>query len=142
MMVVLIIAILIAVLIPTFVGARDRANDRAMQTSLRNGLTAAKAVYVDGESYLAATFTRLNAEGVPVNFIDGSTAPVNQNDVSVDPLTTDYIVLAGQSKTGTCFFVSDDVASLGTRFARVASGSSCAASTAPTKFAAAWQPRW
>jgi type IV pilus assembly protein PilA len=141
MMVVLIIAILIAVLIPTFVGARDRANDRAMQTSLRNGLTAAKAVYVDGESYLAATFTRLNAEGVPVNFINGSTPPVNQNDVSVDPLTVDYIVMGGRSKTGTCFFVSDDVASLGTRFARVTSGT-CAASSAPAKNAAAWQPRW
>ena len=51
MMVVLIIAILIAVLMPTFLGARDRANDRATQTSMRNALTAAKAVYVDNQDY-------------------------------------------------------------------------------------------
>ncbi len=44
MVVVLIIAILIAIAIPTFLGARGRANDRAAQSSLRNGLTAAKTV--------------------------------------------------------------------------------------------------
>jgi prepilin-type N-terminal cleavage/methylation domain-containing protein len=142
MMVVLIISILIAVLIPTFVGARDRANDRAMQTSLRNGLTATKAVYVDGQSYLAATPTRLNAEGVPVKFVDASIAPAQQNEISVDRVTDEYVVLGGQSRTGTCFFVSDDVSSLGTRFARVPSASSCAASNAPAQNAAAWQPRW
>ena len=51
MVVVLIIAILIAIAIPTFLGARQRAQDRAAQSDLRNGLTAEKTFYTDGESY-------------------------------------------------------------------------------------------
>jgi type IV pilus assembly protein PilA len=141
MMVVLIIAILIAVLVPTFIGARDRANDRAMQTSLRNALTASKAVYVDGQSYIAATPARLNSEGIPVKFIDGVVAPTDQNEVSVDRVSADYIVIGGQSKTGTCFFTSDDALSLGTRFASV-NLSSCPATSAPAQADPAWKSRW
>ena len=48
---VLIIAILIAIAIPTFLGARKRAQDRAAQSDLRNGLTAEKTFYTDGEAY-------------------------------------------------------------------------------------------
>ena len=51
MVVVLIIAILIAIAIPTFLGARKRAQDRAAQSDLRNGLTAEKTFYTDGEAY-------------------------------------------------------------------------------------------
>ena len=57
MVVVLIIAILIAIAIPTFLGARQRAQDKAAQSSLRNGLTAAKTIYTDSEDY-----TRRGAE--------------------------------------------------------------------------------
>jgi type IV pilus assembly protein PilA len=52
MVVVLIIAILIAIAIPTFLGLRERAQDRAAQSDLRNGLTAAKAFYTDGETFV------------------------------------------------------------------------------------------
>src|SRR5687768_12818482 len=51
MVVVLIIAILIAIAIPTFLGARRRAQDRAAQSSLRNTVTAAKAIFTDDETY-------------------------------------------------------------------------------------------
>ena len=54
MVVVLIIAILIAIAIPTFLGARQRAQDKAAQSSLRNGLTAAKTIYTDSETYVDA----------------------------------------------------------------------------------------
>ena len=141
MVVVMIIAILIAVLLPTFVGARDRANDRAMQSSLRNALTAAKAVYVDREDYTDATPARLNAEGVPVLFVDAATVPSNQNEVSVDDVSPTYIVLSGKSKTGTCFFVSDDVSAIGTRFARQ-TGVACNAATSPPAGNAAWKTSW
>jgi type IV pilus assembly protein PilA len=141
MMVVLIIAILIAVLVPTFLGARDRANDRAMQTSLRNALTASKAVYVDGQNYTVATPARLNAEGIPVKFVDGVTAPADQNEVSVDAVSADYIVISGQSKTGTCFFTSDDAAALGTRFVSV-NLASCPASSAPPPGDPSWKTTW
>src|SRR5690349_25012156 len=51
MVVVLIIAILIAIAIPTFLGAKSRAQDKAAQSSLRNGLTNAKGIYTDLDSY-------------------------------------------------------------------------------------------
>src|SRR5262245_36971365 len=51
MVVVLIIAILIAVMIPVFAGAHARAQNRATQSDLRNGLTAEKTMYTDGQAY-------------------------------------------------------------------------------------------
>ena len=51
MVVVLIIAILIAIAIPTFLGLRERAQNRAATSDLRNGLTAAKAFYTDGDTF-------------------------------------------------------------------------------------------
>ena len=57
MVVVLIIAILIAIAIPTFLGARQRAQDRAAQSDLRNGLTAEKTMYTDGQTYSNDTTT-------------------------------------------------------------------------------------
>ena len=62
MVVVLIIAILIAIAIPTFLGARDRAQDRSAQSNARNALTAAKAVYVDNQSYLVPDVAGLLTE--------------------------------------------------------------------------------
>ncbi len=50
MVVVLIIGILIAIALPTFLGARERAQNRAAQSSLRNGLAAAKTFFTDGET--------------------------------------------------------------------------------------------
>jgi len=141
MMVVLIIAILIAILIPTLAGARGRANDRAMQTSLRNGLIAAKTIYVDKQDYSLATPAQLNAEGVPVRFVDAATPPVSQNEISVDDVSAGYIVMSGQSKSGSCFYVSDD-AQAGSTFAVTAGLPSCEAATAPAQGTAAWKSAW
>jgi prepilin-type N-terminal cleavage/methylation domain-containing protein len=142
MMVVLIIAILIAFLLPTFNGARQRANDRAMQSSLRNALTASKAVYVDGQDYTLATPARLNAEGVPVKFVAANQAPSSVNEISVDAVSASYIVLSGQSKSGTCFYVADDANGAGTTFASMSGGGGCAANGAPAAGNAAWKPSW
>src|SRR6059036_81819 len=51
MVVVLIIGILIAIALPTFLGARERAQNRAAQSSLRNGIAAAKTFFTDDDSY-------------------------------------------------------------------------------------------
>ena len=51
MVVVLIIGILIAIALPTFLGARERAQNRAAESSLRNGLVAAKTAYTDTSDY-------------------------------------------------------------------------------------------
>ena len=55
MVVVLIIGILVAIALPTFLGARQRAQNRAAQSSLRNGLVAAKTAYTDNDNYSTAT---------------------------------------------------------------------------------------
>jgi prepilin-type N-terminal cleavage/methylation domain-containing protein len=80
MVVVMIIAILIAILIPTFLGASKRANNRAAQADLRNGLTAEKTVYADGQTYLdsqsAANIATLKGIEAQLNWQStGSTAP-------------------------------------------------------------------
>ena len=113
MMVVLIIAILIAVLIPTFVGAKQRAQDRAMQSSIRNALTAAKVVYSEHGDYTQATVAGLAAAEPGISFVDATTAPSGPNQVSVEPVSTTYFRVAGQSRSGACFFLSDDESTAG-----------------------------
>src|ERR687896_2668959 len=71
MVVVLIIAILIAIAIPTFLGARRRAQDRAAQSSLRNTVTAAKAIFTDDETYTPADATALAAGEPSLEFVEG-----------------------------------------------------------------------
>src|SRR3954471_6983025 len=104
MMVVLIIAILIAVLIPVFLGANNRAKDRAMQDNLTTAITAAKGVYLTKTDYTLATPGTLTAEAGALNFVGNSVAPTAQSAVSVDAVNAGYIVLAGQSKSGNCFY--------------------------------------
>ena len=105
MVVVLIIAILIAVMIPTFVGARHRAQDRAAQSSLHNGLTAAKVVFSDKADYTLATVPTLTTLEPGLAWVDSATASTGPNSVSADPVSANYIVLAAQSKSGGYFFV-------------------------------------
>lgn len=143
MVVVLIIAILVAVLIPTFVGATKRAQDRAMQSSLHNALTAAKVVYSDHGDYTDATVGGLRVVEPALQFVDSSTTPVGQNAISVSPVSASYIVMSGRSKSGLCFFLSDDegVAGVGVQYAK-ASGGTCTASGAPPAGDPAWGSTW
>src|SRR6266702_2730850 len=62
MVVVLIIGILIAIALPTFLGARARGQDKQSQSSLRNGLAAAKTCYTDKDSYVVGV---CDSTGVP-----------------------------------------------------------------------------
>src|SRR5437764_11348641 len=72
MVVVLIIGILIAIALPTFLGAKNKANDKAAQSSLRNALTNAKAVFTDTDSYptTANLVTALTASEPSLTFND------------------------------------------------------------------------
>ncbi len=143
MMVVLIIAILIAVMIPTFVGARQRAQDRAMQSSMRNALTAAKVIYSDHGDFTEATLAGLAASEPSLVFVASGVTSPGPNVVSVDSTTASYLVMAGQSRSGTCFFLSDDESSTGrgVKFA-TGSGASCSASGAPAAADASWASTW
>jgi type IV pilus assembly protein PilA len=143
MMVVLIIAILVAVLIPTFMGAKSRAQDRAMQSSMHNALTAAKVIYSDHGDYTEATLTALAATEPALSFVAaGGTSP-GPNVVSVNPVSANYIVMAGQSRSGTCFFLSDDESTtgVGVKYAK-SSAATCSASGAPAAGDPSWAPSW
>ena len=111
MVVVLIIGILIAIAIPTFLGARKRAQDRAAQSSLRNTVTAAKAIFTDKEDYADATVASLASGEPALNFVAGATNSSDQNTVSVQPGTSKSSVFfaAALSKSGTCWYVRDAV---------------------------------
>lgn len=141
MVVVLIIAILIAIAIPTFLGARKRAQDRAAQSNLRNGLTAAKTIFTDKESYEDADATEL-AKSEPSLKFDGPATNVNSTDApnhvgvgaevdgAADPDSASCTsncsawYAAAYSKSGLCFAIRDvagpttATSGLGTTFAK------------------------
>jgi len=133
MVVVLIIAILIAIAIPTFLGARSRAQDKAAQSNLRNGVTAAKTVFVDHQDYADATTAALLAIEPSLTFQAGaSTTPkqVSVNVVDKVNAADTTIYMASMSKSGTCWAVKDvqEAAGAGTTYAKVAG--TCLASDA------------
>jgi type IV pilus assembly protein PilA len=139
MVVVLIIAILIAIAIPTFLGARQRAQDRAAQSSLRNGLTAAKTLFTDHEDYTDASPAALGTTEPSLTFVDASTASTDPNTLSVDNSSTTVIVIAGLSKSQKCFYISDDVTGPGTKYA-TGPAATCDAANAPAaaSFTSSW----
>src|SRR2546426_8749337 len=109
MVVVLINAILIAIAIPTFLGARKRAQDRAAQSSLRNTVTGAKAIFTDKEDYSDATVPALTAGEPSLQFKEDTTASADPNELSVLPGATgsSRFVGAAWSKSKTCWYVQD-----------------------------------
>lgn len=117
MVVVLIIAILIAIAIPTFLGARQRAQDKAAQSSLRNGLTAAKTIYTDSETYADATPAELGETEPSVTFVAADAVSEGPKEVSVGSSAANLIVMAAESKSGKCFFIRDNTQGPGTEFA-------------------------
>jgi type IV pilus assembly protein PilA len=109
MVVVLIIAILIAIAIPTFLGLRRRAQDRAAQSDLRNGLTAAKAIYTDDEAYTTATPANLDAVEPSLTFTAAASAAPAPWEVSVavGGVNDQEFGAARMSASGTCFYIHD-----------------------------------
>jgi len=132
MVVVLIIAILIAIAIPTFLGAKTRAQDKAAQSSLRNGLTNAKGIYTDQDTYFAATTTALNtAEPSLVFQTAASTGPkVVSVATSASGVTPSWIVMTAKAADGNCYAISDGSAN-GTGF-KLTTGATCDAATVGT----------
>src|SRR5581483_1692650 len=120
MVVVLIIGILIAIAIPTFLGARKRAQERAAQSSLRNTLTSAKAIFTDNEDYSAATVSALTSAEPSLTFETGAVASSGQNDVSIasgivnaSPKANRFVA-AVFAVSGVCWFIQDIVGPSGT----------------------------
>ncbi|MEX1102205.1 MAG: type II secretion system protein [Actinomycetota bacterium] len=109
MVVVLIIGILIAIALPTFLGARQRAQNRAAQSSLRNGLAAAKTIYTDNNTYTPVTISSLeDAEGSLDYQAGASTGPtVVSFDVSAVGGAGQTFGASALSDSQTCYHIRD-----------------------------------
>jgi type IV pilus assembly protein PilA len=109
MVVVLIIGILIAIALPTFLGARKRAQDRAAQSSLRDGIAAAKTCFTDNDTYTGCDAAALLAIEPSLTFnVSPSVAP-KQVDSTVYQKNKagDSWAAAAMSDSGTCWFIND-----------------------------------
>ncbi len=142
MVVVLIIAILIAIAIPAFLGARQRAEDRATQSNLRTALVQAKVIYTDQENYTQADAVALGSLEPNLTFVVATTLSPDHRVVSVDPAASNYIVLASASKSGKCFYLSDEQATIGTKYYSDVPAGGCSASAAPAKNSLLWAQSW
>jgi type IV pilus assembly protein PilA len=123
MVVVLIIGILIAIALPTFLGARNRANDKASQSSLRNGLVAAKTCFTDRDAYVwtnpapgSCDAAALFAIEQSLTFVGSAVHSDDPNEVSVKPIDANNFFEASYSKSQKCYFIHDNQAGTGTRY--------------------------
>ena len=142
MVVVLIIGILIAIALPTFLGARNRANDKAAESGLRNALVAGKTCFTDADTYTGCDSTKLPSIENSLTYNVAGTASTGPGNVSVSvpviaaPNAGTQWAGAALSKSGTCFWIKDDVtASGGTTYG---SGATCTGTAALGAAAASW----
>lgn len=105
MVVVLIIAILIAIAIPTFLGLRQRAQDRAAQSDLRNALTAAKAYFTDGDTYVG--FDATEGEAIEPSLTWNDDLAASQGEVTVRLANATDVVLSTVSASTQAFCIAD-----------------------------------
>jgi type IV pilus assembly protein PilA len=133
MVVVLIIAILIAIAIPTFLGARGRSQDRAAQSSLRNGLTAAKTMYTDDGNYTNATDANLDEVEPSLTYQPAGTASDTAKEVSVSA-TAGTWAGAVWADSGTCFLIRDVATGggAGTFYGETSTAANCTGTFAAT----------
>lgn len=135
MVVVLIIAILIAVAIPTFLGARKRAQDRSSQSNAKQGLTAAKTFYTDGETFVgfnAAKGEELEPSLTWADVALAADAAVGNTGIITALTGATTIHLVVQSASGKFFCVRDVTTSgttygSGAAYADVDTAAECAA---------------
>ncbi|MEM9202694.1 MAG: DUF642 domain-containing protein [Actinomycetota bacterium] len=106
MVVVLVIGILLAVGIPTYLGARGRAQDKTAQTTLRNTMTTAAAVYTDSLDYGDADAAGLAAAEPAFVYVASSTPSTGSDVLSIAAASNGSSWGAAvRSESGTCFFI-------------------------------------
>lgn len=108
----------------------------AAQSSLRNGLTNAKGLYTDTDSYASATAAALQAAEPSLVFTDGPSDPSSTKSVSVHVISAVQIVMAADTGT-TCYFIRDSADGPGVEFAS-APGSACDAANPPATWTTSW----
>jgi type IV pilus assembly protein PilA len=121
MVVVLIIGILIAIALPTFLGARTRAQDKAAESSLRNGLAAAKTVFTDTDSYSSFNTTSAAAAEPSLSWLTAGSALTAGNggkQVAINVASASNLLLVALSDSGTYFGMADQGSGPGTTFCK------------------------
>ncbi len=101
LVVVLIMGILILIALGTYSGARQRAADRALQANLRTGLVSAMSHYVQGRTYTGFDVPTAKSEEQSLNWV--SPGPPDEDQIDIQIATDDFLLLVGQSKSGTFF---------------------------------------
>lgn len=141
LVVVLIIAVLLGIAVVTFLGASHAAQNRAAQSTGRQALGTAKALFGAAEDYTAATVSALEGAEPELDFVMGTESSDGPDLVSVDAPDEDTFIIAVYSRTGTCFFLRDEAVPTGrgTTYAeRSSNGSDCAATSPPSTFTQSW----
>jgi type IV pilus assembly protein PilA len=148
MVVVLIIGILIAIALPTFLGARQRAEDRAAQSSLRNGLSAAKVLYTDCDSYSKTVTTTCDTAVAAADLLAVEPALTFQAAAATTASQVSFAVTdtggtrqtwgsASWSSSGTCFLLrstegNSGGATPGTFYGKTTTAANCTGTYAAT----------
>ena len=101
LVVVLIMGILILIALGTYSGARQRAADRALQANLRTGLVSAMSHYVQGRTYTGFDVPTAKSEEQSLNWV--SPGPPDEDQIDIQIATDDFLLLVGQSKSGSFF---------------------------------------
>jgi type IV pilus assembly protein PilA len=103
MVVVLIIGILVAIALPTFLGARTRAQDSAAKARLKNGLTGAKAFFVNAGTYDGFTAAAAVAEEVGLEWTGD--VPSSVGRVAINYAGGNFLVLSTMSESKKSFCI-------------------------------------
>jgi type IV pilus assembly protein PilA len=141
MVVVLIIGILIAIALPTFLGARKRAQDRAAQSSLRNGIAAAKTCFTDNDIYTGCNAAALLAVEPSLAFVDDPAVSTGPKSISAlvyqKNIAGDSWAAAALSDSGTCWWINDISTSPGAG-TFYGTGATCTGTAAKAAASAKW----
>ncbi len=139
MVVILIISILIAIAIPTFLGFKRSADDIAAKEAGVLAVKTARTLADDG-TYGLVTGVVLGASQPDLSFVDGNVDSTGPSMVSQQVVGTNVFVASTFSRSGTCFFIWDDI-DAGTRYGQispVAAGDCQAANNGAVGFGPAW----
>ena len=112
----------------------SEAQDKAAQSAARNGVAAAKTLFVDADSYANVNAESLGQLEQSLAFVDSPLASPDPNTVSVWTDGDMVYAEAVLSQTGTCFWMKDDATSgttYGTGTADTCTGEDASAASDP-----------
>ena len=97
---------LFAIAIPTFLGVKSGDQDRAAQSNLVTGLTNAKAIYANNQTYgnVRSAVSNLNQAEPSLSFVPDDVGSTEANTISVGVDSTgDGLILVDRSTDGDCW---------------------------------------